>query len=142
MPTSVEEYRKARVREIELPSVLEDGKTHPVFKIRKPNATVLIEFSSALGLEISEDIERIKESYKASLKTPEGQQKVSDGLRKLLVNCVVEPQLSLVEEKDKLFVDDVDVDDQLRLLDAILETTKLSEEAKRQRESFRESTSS
>ena len=139
MPTSVEEYRKARTKDVVLPSVLSDGKTHPTFKIRKPSAKSLITFTGALGLELSEDIERIKEQYKVSLKTPEGQQKVSEGLRQLLVDCIVEPKVSLVENADALCVDEIDLNDQLKLLEAILETTGMTEEVKAARESFRKS---
>jgi len=139
VPTSAGEYRKARMKDVVLPSVLADGKTHPVFKIRKPSAKSLITFTGALGLELSEDIERIKEQYKVSLKTPEGQQKVSEGLRQLLVDCIVEPKVSLVENADALCVDEIDLNDQLKLLEAILETTGMTEEVKAARESFRKS---
>jgi len=137
MPTSVEEYRKARTKEVTLPSTLRDT-THPVFLIKKPSAKVLISFTQALGLELSEDVERIKEKYREGLKTPEGQTKLSDGLRTLLADCIVEPKVSLTDEEDKLLVDEIDLEDQLALLEAILETTGLTEEEKKDRESFRQ----
>lgn len=139
MPTSAEEYKKARMKEVTLPSLLTDGTTHPIFIVRKPNAKALIAFTSSLGLELSEDVEAIKQKYTESLKTPEGQKKVSEGLRELLVSCVVEPKLSLAaNDSDTLNVDELDSEDQIKLLEAILETTGLTEEEKAKRESFRE----
>ena len=138
MPTSVSDYRKARTKEVKLPSLLADSITHPVFIVRKPNARALIAFTSSLGLELSEDVEAIKQKYTESLKTKEGQQKVSDSLRELLVSCVVEPKLSLTaNDPETLNVDEIDSEDQIKLLETILETTGLTEEEKAKREFFR-----
>ena len=135
MPTSVEEYRRARYRDVTLPSTLPSGE-HPVFKIRKPPVEVLLEVMRELEIQISpeENPEAFEKTVEERLKDTDMTSLLQVLIKKLLPACVVEPRVTLdPNEKDALWIGDIDYEDQIALFEAIWDFAGLGKKAEEAR---------
>jgi len=133
--TTSKQYRAGKTKEVELPSVLEDGG-HPVFVIRKVPTKILIKLLSALDVKITPDVEaaQLEGQVKEKLKDVDLGKLTADFLAEIIPVCVVEPKISLDEnDKDAIFIDDLDPEDGLALFDEIFKFQGLTEEAAKER---------
>ena len=135
MVTSPQEYLSGKRREVTLPSTLPNGE-HPVFIIRKPPTKVMIRLLSLLevSLDVNRNPELLEKDINEAMNTPQAAEKIVRFLDLLLPACVVEPKITNdPNETDGIYIDDVDMEDQLALLEAILDLAGLSKKAEEER---------
>jgi len=133
--TSPEEYKKGRWKEVTLPSTLPNGE-HPVFRIRKLPARLSIELVRMLGLSLSPDMdpEAFEKLVSEEIRKPRNVDKLTEFIEKVLVACVVEPRITTdPNEKGAIYIDDLDPEDQVALIEAIWEYAGLTKEGSEER---------
>ena len=135
MVTTPKEYLAGKYREVVLPSTLPNGE-HPVFLIRKPPTRVLIEVLSLLDVNLTPETkpEELEKNFTERIVNTDIKEKLPKLLELLIPACVVEPKISLdPNEEDAIYIDDLDFEDQFKLLDEIWNFAGLSKKAEEQR---------
>ena len=138
--TSAAEYKKARYKAVELPSLLTDG-SHPVFIIRKPPPKIYVKLLEMFNVQVTidSDPEEIERALTGQAMREDIKAKLPQFLEILLPACVVEPRVTTdPNDKEALHIDDIDSKDQFALLEAILDFAGLSERAEEERNLLRE----
>jgi len=146
MPTSASEYKTGKTKVITLPSFLSDGKTHPEFKIRKPNARAYARLLTVLDVGETAGLtkEQIKGLTAEKFSTYEGKIALLEALDSVIVNTVVEPKVVLEStgSPNEVLVDDIPIDDQMAIVEYVLDMVDLSDEKMKEMESFQQGTGS
>jgi len=120
--TSAREYKAKRYKTVSLPS-------GSVFKIRKIPPKTLGKLFSLLNMRLDQT-EQFQESFMDNLPTI---------IDILFPACITEPRVEVrSSDPDVLTVDDIDPNDAFFLINTIFEFSGLTEEAMRQRRTFRE----
>jgi len=135
MVTKAEEYLAGKHKKVKLPSILPNGK-HPVFIIRKPPMRVIIELLRILdvSLDVDKNPEVLERGFMEAWNSMDVKEKIAGFIDLLLPACVVEPRITLdPNEKDAIYIDDLDMEDQFKLLEEIWDFAGLSKEAEKQR---------
>ena len=139
MNTDVNSYRKGKVVEIELPSILEGGG-HPIFKIRSPSTSAMARLLTILNVTTDENSspDDIKKQIEESAKTTEGKLRLAEALEAIVVSSVVSPKIvSGPSTEDALSFDELDFNDQVFIVNKVMERLGLSEKEEEERANFR-----
>ena len=123
--TSPSQYKANKTKTIELPSFLEDGVTHPKFKIRKANSRLLMAFYDMIGVEGNDETiseSEINTKMEAKLETTAGKKEMLELLDSIIINTVVEPKVvsGVAQADDELSVDDIELIDQRAILEQVI----------------------